>query len=57
MLNRFQDVFKSFQHHDVKYIVIGGVAAILHGVPTIPTSPPTCPFGRSRAFALYLAIV
>ncbi|GMV90503.1 MAG: hypothetical protein AMXMBFR82_02810 [Candidatus Hydrogenedentota bacterium] len=33
MLNRFQDVFKSFQHHDVKYVVIGGVAAILHGVP------------------------
>ncbi|MCC6487863.1 MAG: hypothetical protein IT364_10220 [Candidatus Hydrogenedentes bacterium] len=33
MLNRFQDVFRSFQHHDVKYVVIGGVAAILHGVP------------------------
>lgn len=33
MLNRLQDVFKSFQKHDVKYVVIGGVAAILHGVP------------------------
>jgi hypothetical protein len=26
-------VFKSFQNHDVKYVVIGGIAAILHGVP------------------------
>lgn len=33
MLNRLQDVFRSFQHHDVKYVVIGGIAAILHGVP------------------------
>ncbi len=33
MLNRLQDVFKSFQQHDVKYLVIGGIAAILHGVP------------------------
>lgn len=33
MLNRLQDVFRSFQQHDVKYVVIGGIAAILHGVP------------------------
>jgi len=33
MLNRLQDVFKSFQQHDVKYVVIGGVASVLHGVP------------------------
>ena len=33
MLNRFQDVFRLFQKHDVKYVVIGGVASILHGVP------------------------
>ncbi len=33
MLNRFQDVFRSFQRHGVKCVVIGGVAAILHGVP------------------------
>ena len=33
MLNRLQDVFKSFQQHDVKYLVIGGIASILHGVP------------------------
>jgi hypothetical protein len=33
MLNRLQDVFKSFQRHDVKYVVIGGVASVLHGVP------------------------
>jgi hypothetical protein len=33
MLNRLQDVFKSFQRHDVRYVVIGGIASILHGVP------------------------
>jgi predicted nucleotidyltransferase len=33
MLNRLQDVFKSFQQHEVKYIVIGGIASVLHGVP------------------------
>jgi hypothetical protein len=33
VLNRYQDVFKSFQRHDVKYVVIGGIASILHGVP------------------------
>ena len=33
MLNRLQGVFRSFQQHDVKYVVIGGIAAILHGVP------------------------
>lgn len=33
MLNRLQDVFRSFQQHDVKYLVIGGIASILHGVP------------------------
>ncbi len=33
MLNRLQDVFKSFQNHEVKYVVIGGIAAVLHGVP------------------------
>jgi len=33
MLNRLQDVFGCFQRHDVKYLVIGGIASILHGVP------------------------
>lgn len=33
MLNRLLAVFRSFQCHDVRYIVIGGIAAILHGVP------------------------
>lgn len=33
MLNRLKDVFRSFQQHDVKYVVIGGIASILHGVP------------------------
>jgi len=26
-------VFKSFQQHEVKYVVIGGIAAVLYGVP------------------------
>jgi predicted nucleotidyltransferase len=33
MLNRLQAVFASFQSHQVKYVVIGGIAAVLHGVP------------------------
>ena len=33
MLNRLADVFRSFQEHDVRYVVIGGIAAVLHGVP------------------------
>jgi len=33
MLNRFRDVFESLRRHDVRYVVIGGVAAVLHGVP------------------------
>lgn len=33
MLNRLQVVFESLQSHDVRYVVIGGIAAVLHGVP------------------------
>ncbi len=33
MLNRLQDVLKSFQKHNVKYVIIGGIASTLHGVP------------------------
>jgi len=33
MLNRLKGVFKSFQQHEVKYVVIGGIAAVLYGVP------------------------
>ena len=33
MLNRLKDVFESFQKHNVKYIVIGGIAAVLYGIP------------------------
>ncbi len=35
MLNRLQDVFKSFQQREVKYVVIGGVASVLYGVPRV----------------------
>jgi hypothetical protein len=33
MIHRLQNVFASFRSHEVRYLVIGGVAAILHGVP------------------------
>jgi hypothetical protein len=33
VLNRLRDVFASFQAHDVRYVVIGGIAAVLYGVP------------------------
>jgi len=33
MLNRLKEVFRSLQQHEVKYLVIGGIASILHGVP------------------------
>ena len=33
MLHRLRDVFASLNSHDVRYLVIGGVAASLHGVP------------------------
>ncbi|MBW2409089.1 MAG: hypothetical protein JRF72_04770 [Deltaproteobacteria bacterium] len=33
MLNRLKGVFQSFQQHNVKYVVIGGIAAVLYGVP------------------------
>ncbi|MFH0879148.1 MAG: DUF6036 family nucleotidyltransferase [Lentisphaerota bacterium] len=33
MLNKLKGVFESFQRHKVEYVVIGGIAAIIHGVP------------------------
>jgi len=33
MLNQLKDVFASFQKHNVKYVAIGGIAAIMYGVP------------------------
>jgi hypothetical protein len=33
VLNRLLDVFKSFQRHEVRYVVLGGVASVLYGVP------------------------
>ncbi len=33
MLNRLKGVFRSVQSHEVRYVLIGGIAAILHGVP------------------------
>lgn len=33
MLNRLRTVFESLRSHEVRYLVIGGIAAVLHGVP------------------------
>lgn len=33
MLNRLQGVFASLHDYNVRYVIIGGIAAILHGVP------------------------
>jgi hypothetical protein len=33
MLNQLKGVFSFLQKHKVKYVVIGGIAAVLHGVP------------------------
>ena len=33
MLNQLRGVYSSLQKHQVRYVTIGGVAAILHGVP------------------------
>ena len=33
MLNRLKGVFESCHQHDVRYAVIGGIAAVLYGVP------------------------
>ena len=33
MLDRLKDVFGCLHANDAKYVVIGGIAAILHGVP------------------------
>jgi|GEM_PF-4407224 len=33
MLNLLKDVFSSLQRHRVRYLVTGGVVAVLYGVP------------------------
>ncbi len=33
MLHRLRDVFRSLQNHEVRYVVIGGIASIVYGVP------------------------
>ena len=33
MINQLKDVFRSLQENEVKYVVIGGIASILYGVP------------------------
>ena len=33
MLDQLQSIFASLQKNEVKYVVIGGIAAVLYGVP------------------------
>jgi hypothetical protein len=35
MLNRLKGVFECLERREVRYLVIGGIAAVLHGVPRI----------------------
>lgn len=35
MLNRLARVFASFRAREVRYVVIGGIAAVIHGVPRV----------------------
>lgn len=35
MLDRLQKVFASFEKNDVRYVIIGGIAVVLHGVPRL----------------------
>ena len=49
MLNRLKEIFGSFQNHDVKYLVIGGIAAVLYGVPRA-TFDLDILAGRAHAF-------
>jgi hypothetical protein len=35
MLGQLQIVLASFQRYQVRYLVIGGIAAVLHGVPRV----------------------
>ncbi len=39
MLNLLQDVFASLQKHNVKFVVIGGIAAVLYTWLLIWQSP------------------
>jgi hypothetical protein len=39
MLDHLQSVFASFRRNDVKYLVIGGIAAVLYGVPRATFDP------------------
>jgi hypothetical protein len=54
MLNLLKDAFASFQKHNVEYLVIGGMAAVLHGVPraTFDLDILNNPTARSEASAL-----
>lgn len=50
MLNRLKDVFESFQQHNVRYVVIGGIAAVLYGVPRATFDPKfSCAESRKRS--------
>ncbi len=33
MFHHLQNVFRCFSDHEVRYVVIGGIAAVAHGVP------------------------
>lgn len=54
MLNRLRDVFSSLHNHRVKYVVIGGIAAVLHGVPRATFDVDMLPENAQRLLDAFL---
>jgi hypothetical protein len=52
-----QDVFAVLERHRVRYVLIGGLAAVLHGAPHITTDADIVPeFGRENLDRLSAAL-
>lgn len=52
-----QEVFAALERHDVRYVLVGGLAAILHGAPHITTDADIVPeIGRENLDRLSAAL-
>jgi hypothetical protein len=40
---RPQEIFATLERHEVRYVLVGGVAAILHGAPHVTTDVDVVP--------------
>ena len=43
MAGRPQEIFATLERHEVRYVLVGGVAAILHGAPHVTTDVDVVP--------------